>query len=178
VRGALMPDAPLTPEIVDFVESGVSTLVGTRDANLRPHGVRAMGAIVSSDRRRVTVFLPTVTSARALADLRDNGAIAITFSRPSDHQGIQLKGRVVGTRPATDEDRFVQERYRAAWFEQLHMIGVPRATSKRWAHWPAIAVELEVDALFLQTPGPGAGEAIDSKGESAGVLPARRPIAR
>ncbi len=155
-----MVAALLTEELVDFVESGVSILVGTRNAELRPHGMRAMGATASPDRRRLTIFLPAATSTRTLANLEDNGAIAVTFSRPSDHQSIQLKGRFLGSRPATLEDRFAQERYRAAWFEQLHVCGVARSTSKRWAYWPSVAIEIEIDALFQQTPGPGAGDAL------------------
>lgn len=158
-----MREAPLTDELVDFLESGVSILVGTRNAELRPHGMRAMGAIASSDRRRVTIFLPAATAALTVENVRDNGAVAVTFSRPSDHQSMQLKGRSVATREAAGDDRYVLERYRAAWFEQLHVCGVARSTSKRWAYWPAVAIEIEVDSLFQQTPGPGAGGALGVK---------------
>jgi hypothetical protein len=151
---------PLTDELVDFVESGVSILLATRDANLRPHGVRAMGALVSPDRHRITLYVPSVVAEKALENLRANGAIAATFVRPSDAQGLQFKGRFVAERPATDNERHLQERYRAAFFEQLFFCGVARTTSKRYAYWPSIAVEFEPDSLFKQTPGPGAGAAI------------------
>jgi hypothetical protein len=152
-------NGPLTDELVDFVESGVSILVGTRDRELRPHGTRAMGAIAVG-RTRVTIFLPVACAERAVADLKDNGAIAITFSRPSDHVSIQLKGKSVGSRDATIEDRFVQERYRAAFFEQLQVCGVSRSNAKRFAYFPSVAIDVEIDSVFQQTPGPHAGHVL------------------
>jgi hypothetical protein len=154
------PSVLLTEELVDFVESGVSMLLGTRDANLRPYGVRAMGAIVSADRRRITIFVPTSVAERPLRNLRDNGSIAVTFTRPSDYQGLQFKGRFIGERPATDADRHLQERYRAALSEQLFVCGIARSITKRYAYWPSVAIEFEPDSIFKQTPGPGAGVAI------------------
>jgi hypothetical protein len=156
------PKVLLTEELVDFVESGVSILVGTCDAKLRPHGVRAMGAVVSTDRRTITVFVPRAVADRPLADLRENLVVAATFVRPSDHQGLQFKGRLLGHRAATDTERHILERYRAALFEQLFVCGVSRATAKRYAYWPCVALEFEPDALFRQTPGPHAGAAVGS----------------
>ena len=63
----------------------------------------------------------------------NNGAIAVSFVRPSDYQGLQFKGRFVGARPSTDADRHLQERYRAAFFEPLLVVGVARCISKRYA---------------------------------------------
>ncbi len=153
----------LTDELVDFVESGVSILIGTRDANLRPHGVRAMGALVSPDRLRITIFVPSVVAERTLVNLRDNGALAATFVRPSDSQGLQFKGRFLSERPASETERHLQERYRAAFFEQLFFCGVARTTSKRFAYWPSVAIEFEPESLFRQTPGPGAGAPIGAQ---------------
>ena len=150
-----MRDGKLTADIVDFVESGVSILVGTRNAQLRPIGTRAMGARTKGD--RVTIFVPTITSERTLANLRDNGAIAVTFTRPSDHLSIQLKGRFVSSREASAEDLLLQQQYRAAFMEQLYVVGVARAASKQYAYTPAIAIDFDVDSVFQQTPGPGAG---------------------
>jgi hypothetical protein len=117
-----------------------------------------MGARAKGD--RVTIFVPTITSERTLENLRDNGAIAVTFTRPSDHLSMQLKGRFVSSREATNDDRMLQEQYRAAFMEQLYVVGVARWASKRYAYTPAIAIDFDVDAVFRQTPGPGAGACV------------------
>jgi hypothetical protein len=154
-----MGDAPrrLPDELADFVESGVSILVGTADSRLRPACMRALGAQVARDRQTVTVYLPEATSRATLANLASTGRIAVAFSRPLDHRAIQIKGTCLGTRPATSDDRAVQERYRAAYFEQLHAVGVPRARARRFAWWPSVAVDVAVGEVFEQTPGPAAG---------------------
>jgi hypothetical protein len=35
--------------------------------------------------------------------------------------------------------------------------GVPRRVTRSFAHWPAFAIEIDVDPVFEQTPGPRAG---------------------
>ena len=37
------------------------------------------------------------------------------------------------------------------------MVGLPRVATDGWVMWPAVAVRFRVNALFDQTPGPGAG---------------------
>lgn len=153
-------DAPITDELADFIQSGVSILVGTRDDAMRPHAGRAFGARVHDDRRTVTIHFPRATAEATLRDLRANGRIAVTFSRPIDHQGVQLKGTCVGVRESDAEDRAVQERYRAALLEQLYAVGVPRAKAQRWSWWPSFAIDVAVAEVFVQTPGPRAGRRI------------------
>jgi hypothetical protein len=148
---------PLPDELTDFVESGVTILVATTDQHLRPACMRALGAQVARDRRALTIFLPEATARATVANLASTRRIAIAFSRPLDHRAIQIKGTCLGTRVATTDDRAVQERYRAAYFEQLHAVGVPRNVARRVAWWPSVAVDVSVAEIFEQTPGPGAG---------------------
>jgi hypothetical protein len=142
---------------VGFFESGISVLVGTRDARLVPDAVRAVGARVEAGGEELTVFLPAATAAVALANVRDNGRIAVTFARPSDHRSFQLKGRVLRVAEATGADRDVVDLYRCGLAKEMAVIGLPPRLTLRLAHWPAHAVRLRVEGVFAQTPGPGAG---------------------
>jgi hypothetical protein len=144
-------------DLVEFLESGVSILVGTRNADLRPASARAMGARVEARSRKLTVYLPEAVSATTLANLRDNASIAVTFSRPLTHHSMQLKGRVLSVRPSDEADRAVQRAYRAAYGEQLDAVGLPRNVSSRIVWWPSVAIEVSVGDVFIQTPGPSAG---------------------
>lgn len=150
----------ITPELASFFESGTTLIVGTRDACMVPECVRALGVSVQPDGGEVTAYLPEVTAGVTLANLRDNGWIAMCFTRISDHRSIQVKGRVVAIRPATGAERAVIDAHRAALSEAMGWAGVPTRTVLRFAHWPAQAVRFAVDALFVQTPGPGAGDAL------------------
>jgi hypothetical protein len=150
----LVPD-----RIVEFIESGVSILIGTRDAALRPSTSRGYGIVVAPDRRVLTVFFPQRTGERVQKDLAEGGnkRIAIGISRPFDHFAVQLKGTCTEIRPATDAERPLVEGYLAAFVEQLYLAGIPRSLAKRAHVWPAWAATFTVEDVFLQTPGPEAG---------------------
>lgn len=147
----------ISDDLAAFLESGVSVLVGTRDDQLVPESSRAFGARVGAGGAELTVFLPEAFSARGLSNLRANGRIAVCFSRPSDNRAIQLKGRVLDIREAGEVDRPCVERYRRLWSETLGWVGIPPRILARVAHWPCQAVRFRVEAVFVQTPGPGAG---------------------
>lgn len=148
----------ISPELQSFLESGVSLLIGTRDARMLPACMRAFGTRVEPGGTELTVFLPEATSATALANLRDNGRIAVAFSRIQDHYSLQLKGRAVELRPAALTERAVVQRYCSAFAESLAFVGMPPAMTLRMAHWPSHAVRVAVESVFVQTPGPGAGD--------------------
>ena len=153
---------PLSPKLVEFFESGVSVLVATRDAQLRPVCARAMGASVRRDGRVVTIFIPNPVASRTVENVRDNGAIAVTFVRPLTHEGVQIKGTCTSIRESDEDARELQERYRAAYAEQLRAVGIPRQVTSRLVCWPSVAIDLEVRDVFVQTPGPGAGRRLES----------------
>lgn len=150
----------LSAEHVTFIESGVSVLVGTRDANMRPFGMRAVGVKVHADKKTLTVFIPKPTGQRTLEDLRDNGRIALTFTRPLDHRSMQLKGQAMAFRDATDDEHPFLESYVEGWARHLEVVGLPRAVASRLTYWPATAVDVAIEANFNQTPGPAAGKSM------------------
>lgn len=145
-------------DFVDYLEGGVSLLVGTRDAQNRPDVTRAMGASVSADRRSIVVYVPERWSAGSLANVAANGEVAVGFSRPIDNLSLQLKGGGARIVPPNEQGRAVVLRYHASYIEQLTMIGMPRSTLKRLSFWPAVGIEFTVRDVFLQTPGPEAGK--------------------
>jgi hypothetical protein len=159
----------LSDELVDFVQSGVSILVATRDAQLLPQCLRGAGASVHGARDAFTLYLPEAVAERTLANLRDNGRIAVTFSRPIDHRSIQVKGTCISIRPCDERDGAVQERYRAAFVEQLHAVGMPRAVSRRIRFQPSVAVVVKLAELYEQTPGPSAGRPLLGLVETGGA---------
>jgi hypothetical protein len=152
-----MPAGHLSDELSAFVESGVSILLATRDATLRPDCVRAQGARLGADRSYVTVLLPEAMMKRSLENLRNNGQVAVTFSRIVNHQSIQIKGECLAVRPGDSVDRATQERYRDAWFSDLERVGMPRGNCQRVGYSPCVAVDVSIRDIFVQTPGPEAG---------------------
>lgn len=158
-------------DLVPFLMSGVSLLVGTRDAELVPACARAMGVRIASDRRSFTVYLPAATADRTLANVRDNGRIAVTFSRVLDLRGVQMKGHVTSVREAPLADRDLQARYFDAFLAALEEVGMPRGTSQRMAFWPSVAIDVTPDVIFEQTPGPVAGRPLPEGATMDGPRP-------
>lgn len=150
-------------DLVDYLESGVSLLVGTRSKDLRPEAARACGAQVAKDREHLSIFIPAKWQTRTYADIEDNGLVSVGFSRMLDHYSIQIKGDAATVRAATEAERIIPERYRAAYVEQLYMGGLPRSLTTRFHVWPAKVVTFRVQDIFVQTPGPGAGAPLERK---------------
>src|SRR5690606_8802506 len=119
---------------------------------------------VHPDRKTLTVYLPTPTGERTLANLRDNGRIALTFTRPIDHRSMQLKGKATAFRDATEDERPLLESYVEGWARHLEVVGLPRALGSRLTYWPATAVDVAIEASFHQTPGPAAGTRMTAAG--------------
>lgn len=156
-----MPTA-IPSELHDFLQSGITILVGTRDARLVPESMRGISAKVAHDGTELTVWLPAPTAARTLANVADNGRLAVYFCS-IEHRSFQFKGRVTAVRDALAKERADLERYRAALAQHWGQIGVPPRLTHRMVVWPAHALTMQVESVFVQTPGPGSGHALDEK---------------
>jgi hypothetical protein len=148
----------IPPQLVELLQTGVSVIVGTRDSSLMPESTRAWGIVVGDSRTSVTIFLTEAVSKKTLRNLKDNGLIAISCTRPTDHVACQLKGRLRAIAPATPSEREHSRRWHREYTQELVAIGVPADLCEAWVTEPALAVEIDVMEVFHQTPGPGAGE--------------------
>lgn len=147
----------ISADLAPLLESGVSILVGTRDANLVSECTRGLGARVDAGGAELTTFVSEPLAGRTLENVADNGRIAVCFTRPIDHYSIQVKGRVIEVREASAEELLLVDRYRAAIARTLAEIGLPTRFTMRIASRPCWAVRLAPETMFVQTPGPGAG---------------------
>ena len=158
----------ISPELAEFVESGIATSVATRDARLRPDCVRGVGARVVAGGAAIELLVPVATASRTLANVRDNGRVAVVFGRASDHRSIQIKGRAIEVRDGGEDDR----RFAAEFLRRLagdwQVVGVPAKFVLSITSWPNVVLRVAVEEIYVQTPGPNAGAAI-ANGEGAGA---------
>ena len=153
------PPAVAVPgKLTALLEGLVAVHVATRDAALVPDEVMAAAALLEPDGRSLTVYLPDATAGTALANLRDNGEVAVVLSQPLTHRTVQLKGRVETIRPAGEDEREAVERFAAAFDAEVAAIGLPPAALRRRNRWPCAAATFAVREAYEQTPGPRAGE--------------------
>ncbi len=150
----------LPEEVLELIASGVDVSVATCDRELEPESVLAMGLRVSEDRTLLTVYVPEVLAELTRRNLAVNPEVAITVEHASDSKAAQIKGRALATRACTEADREFQMMFRASFVESFALVGIPRSLSRRLVWWPSLVVDVRVRDVFLQTPGPHAGEAI------------------
>ena len=150
----------IEPELAAFLQEGVGIHLGTRNAALQPNGSRALAVKVEEDGRHFVVYVAAVAAARLLPDLEANGQAAVGFGRPVDDRACQVKGVFVEARDASETERALISTQWDGFLASLEQIGIPRAATRGWITWPAVGIRLRANAIFDQTPGPGAGAPI------------------
>jgi hypothetical protein len=153
----------IPPDLLAMMERGVSVIVASRDAGLRPTLMRAMGSRIAAQGREVTVYLARPQSRQLLDDIAANGHVAVVFSSPSTHRAIQLKATRASLRPATADDAPQLARYLASMEHEILQVGFPPEVTRAMLACrleDVVAVTFEPEQAFDQTPGPRAGTAL------------------
>lgn len=158
-----MKHALLPADTLAMMRRGVSVNVGSRDANLRPSLMRAIGSALSEDGHVITVFLVRAQSRQLLQDIAATGRLAVVFSEPSTHRSVQVKASGAQVRNATPGDAAALERYALAMEQEIARVGfAPVMTRAMLAHRieDVVAVSFTAEEAFEQTPGPRAGASV------------------
>jgi hypothetical protein len=147
----------LSKALCDRLQHAGAVIVGSVDSTGVPSCAHACALRVTPESSTVTVYLPVATCQTILADVATNGRLAVTTANPLDNATVQLKGKTQRVRMAPESERaFVDSRV-AVYAHSLEVIGFPTTHTKGIVSWPAFAVDLLVDGIFEQTPGPRAG---------------------
>jgi hypothetical protein len=136
---------------------------GTRDASLVPLGHRVSAWQVDAAGRAVSAFIRPFWEARFVESLRDNGSIALTIGEITTHETYQIKGQYLSHRPIQRAEVEIVDRVRErlakallAQYQDELVVPFVKASIPT----PTLIVAVEVNEVFVQTPGPGAGERI------------------
>lgn len=146
-----------------FVQGAVSICAASHGVSLRPSVGRCTGCRVLDDLQRVTLLFAREQVRRFLDDIARCRTIAVTFSRPSTHQSIQLKGWDAEETPTQPGDLALVAQHIALFADEIAPIGFSREFVRAVFDAPAdqlAAVSFTVSAAFVQTPGPAAGSRI------------------
>ncbi|MCD6076601.1 MAG: hypothetical protein K0R89_539 [Ramlibacter sp.] len=153
----------LPADLVAMMARGVSVIVGSRDAKLRPSIMRAVGSRIERDGQDITVYLSRSTSRQLIQDIAATGQLAVVFSEPSTHRTVQLKASRADIRSAVDEDAPVLAAYLRSMEHEIQQVGFgPSVARALLAHRleDVVAVRFTPEQAFDQTPGPRAGAAL------------------
>ena len=142
------------------LDAGTSVLVGTVDPQGIPSCCRAIAITSGDDLKTVSVYLPIATSQQIIQDIATTHRMAVAATHLVEHFSIQLKGTTQSARIAREDEAALVESRQRVFGDVIHSLGVPRRLTRSLAHWPAFVVDMRVEDVFEQTPGPNAGSRI------------------
>ena len=139
------------------LEPGRSVLLGSVDSKGVPSCCRGIALASRDDFATVVVYVPVATSRDTISNIASTRRLAVATTHPIDHHSIQIKGTTTAVRLAGDDEKDYVERRLLEFADVLADIGLPRKITRAINHWPAFAIEMKVEQIFDQTPGPKAG---------------------
>lgn len=157
------PPPLLSPEHIAMIGKGVSAIVASRNAALRPSLMRAVGTGISTDGSEITVYLARTQSRQLLQDLAATGHLAVVFSEPLSHRTVQVKSKAVRLRAADESDLPLLRRYLASMEYEVACVGFDADFVRAMLACElgdVVAVSFRPDEAYDQTPGPRAGSAL------------------
>lgn len=147
-----------------FMQSAVSISLGARDRERRPSVTRGLGCRVLPG-GEVRVYVDAPLSQDLLRDVADTGQVAIVFSDIVRHRTLQVKAADARIQPMDDGDHRVVDAYAEAFTAVVVGIGYPASVVRALLQESRAAREaivLHPNEAFEQTPGPQAGQRLES----------------
>ena len=157
--------ALLSRENLAFIQQGVSINVASRDVRMVPSLARAMGCRLSDDGSALRVSLARPHARELIRDVERSSALAVVFSQPSTHKSLQIKGSDARICSPEEADWTRHSDNSAAFAAEIGQLGFSLAFSQcLFAAEPGdlVIIEFTPSQVFEQTPGPHAGEPLES----------------
>ncbi|WP_116133235.1 pyridoxamine 5'-phosphate oxidase family protein [Tropicimonas sp. IMCC34043] len=143
-----------------FVSGHVMIGLATRDWAGQASIARGVGVRVTDNGAGLDILISGRQWRRSVENLAANGALASTFSSPTDYITYQFKGHaeLAAAGPA---DLVLARSYIAGMRARLADLGVPENVAAQWFSDEDLrCARLGIELAFVQTPGPRAGEVL------------------
>lgn len=124
-----------------------------------------MAGRLLEDRRTVQAWVREDQARQLLADVRATGRAAVVFSEPYTNVAVQFKGRGARVRAGLREDEAFLREHVGHMVQELARVGFPEVFARNFFEqpWTLLAmVSFQADEIFVQTPGPRAGQALEA----------------
>jgi hypothetical protein len=150
----------LDSDVLGLFGAGAAIIVGTVGPDGEPRATRGWSVrSVDADTGRIRVMIsaddPLVVGNLAGSRIAVGGAEVRTL------RSAQVKGRVVSVETPTAEDLADMAHDSERFFVDVHVVdGNPLELLRRLLPHDVVAVEIEVEEQYDQSPGPGAGEPV------------------
>ena len=147
-------------EIVDFIYSGQAGVVGSRDENMVPMLALCWGTRVRDTDGVIITYVVKEQYEQMLKNFNNNGRVVLTLVETPSYRSYQFKGQFLEARAMTPDEIDFQRQFREEVVAGFHSGGYPYEIADRYVGLADLAIEFKVENIFDQTPGPGAGKAV------------------
>src|SRR6185503_15893432 len=153
-------------EILEFVNKpGQAMCVGSVGKNLQPLVGRAMAVRTEEDKRSISFSLSKEIFEPHRKNIESNKKIAFNVTYPPTHTSYQLKGEIIDFADASDSDKKLTADSIGCFHDILVQFYGPDPAKHflKFGAGDMVMVRMNVDQIFDQSPGPGAGKIVYPK---------------
>lgn len=149
----------LEDDVAAFISGHVMMIAATRDAAMRPHIGRGCGADFDPDVGDLTLLASSTQWPDFYANVAGGAPIAMTVCQPDTYKCLQIKGQISCVHAATAGQKARARHYLDSMLAVMAGLGVSRLQlSTVLSDADLVAIRFWPVDLFIQTPGPDAGE--------------------
>lgn len=156
---------PAGPRLIDddlarFVRGPVAAFLATVDPMAVPDATRVAGVAVFDGHRMRLLISTAARTARANAVA--GARVSVLITDITTYRSVQWKGRVLSaTEARTPGDLALLHHHVETFRASSALVGVPQDKADRIFFADIVPLVVEVDAVYDQTPGPGAGRRME-----------------
>ena len=152
----------LTTSLVQCLQARDSAIwAASSTAHHQTDIVRLSGIKVEPDRQQLVLYVPELFSVPFLNNLVVNPAISLLFASVYTYLSYQIKGNYLQHWPCTAGEIANQLEYLDMFTDVMIEVGLPKEKFyQAYAHQPSIAIRMQAEEVFEQTPRKGTGEKI------------------
>jgi hypothetical protein len=161
-EGPTLPGGVLTPALTEFCQSGVSIVLASCDQTPRPVVGRGLACRIEPD-GKTRVVLRKSSNTKLLKALADGARLAVTYTQPSTHRSIQLKAPSARIVDANVRDAPAALAQTSDFRRDLMDVGYSESFAAAYCGFEPhdlVTITFLPERAFVQTPGPGAGSAL------------------
>jgi hypothetical protein len=153
--------------IISFLNRATVAVAATRDEKLAPRVHRVSGWRVEPDQESMACFIPEAFTAGLRESLEGNGEFALTIEEIGPHETYQFKGKLLDIAPCSTADLQIFQKVRERFGSVVSAFyGVPEEICRAFVMRPTASVRFRVQAIYVQTPGPAAGQRLVPVGKT------------
>ena len=147
--------------IKEVLEAPCFGFVGTINDSGQPVMTRFFGYKYDDPLTTITLYTFEKDAQVIVDQLKDNTKITATLSNATDFKTIQFKGTYLRHYNVLDEEVNYARENNAKQAEVMVMIGISNKIFANWQFEPSLAITINVEEIFDQTPKINAGNKIN-----------------